>query len=279
MDERSLVSEIEQDLRLAASTRRVVYLEGRSDVPIFLALLGRPVPRVIPDEGTFVDGVLIRGLGDRSGSGCRAVRQRLEVARRRGYRGVLGLVDGDGALDTPDVGLGPEHSGPLFVWPTYCIENLLVQAGWPSAWGSTPDWETTLRAYAPYAALNRVITWVQLRLSALRIVRFDRPQSDAPLRSAAEIRTQLVQDDETTRQLGDPGALFDLELERCEHALTEHGLARAHALINGKWLVDDYARRATGRRGDTLRDEWIDHVATTGGHSEVVRWWARVGES
>ena len=277
MDERGLISEIEQDLRLAASTRRVVYLEGLTDVPILVALLGRPVDGVIPDEGTVVDGVLIRGLRDRSGSGCQAVRLRLEVAARRGYGGIVGVVDGDGDNhDEPGRSFDEPFDGPLYTWPTYCIENLLAQAGWPDAWGAAPEWPAVLRDYAPYAALNRVIAWVQDRLASLGILKFCRPQSDAPLKDADEIRAQLLADTVTSQRLGDPAALFTEELARCHAALDRRDLICAHALINGKWLVDDLARRRTRRRGDALRDEWIAHVAKIGGHPAVKTWWQRL---
>lgn len=282
MDERGLISEIEQDLRLAASTQRVVYLEGLTDVPILVALLGRPVDGVIPDEGTVIDGVLIRGLRDRSGSGCQAVRLRLDVAERRGYREIIGVVDGDGDNhDEPGRSFDAPFDGPLFTWPTYCIENLLAQAGWPSdtertRWGPSPEWPVVLRDYAPYAALNRVIAGVQKRLETLGILRYAKLQSDAPLKSADEIRQQLREDSESSQRLGDPGALFDEELTRCHAVLDRGDLVRAHALINGKWLVDDLARRRTRRLRAALRDEWIAHVSQIGGHPAVKAWWQRL---
>lgn len=42
--DRNLIDEIEKDLRLSP-TGKVLYLEGTTDVPVFLGLVGHPCPR------------------------------------------------------------------------------------------------------------------------------------------------------------------------------------------------------------------------------------------
>src|SRR5688500_16263720 len=98
MSERELLVKLEDDLRLAAEgRRRVLYLEGRTDVQILLGLLGRAEATSMPDS-VLHDGALIRGLTDKNkfGAGAKAVRQRVKLATDRGYPGIFGVLDGDG---------------------------------------------------------------------------------------------------------------------------------------------------------------------------------------
>jgi len=84
MTDRALIDELEKDLRLSP-TGKVLYLEGPTDVPVFLGLVGHLLPETIESEGLAVDGVWIRGLGSGRGSGGRAVQTRVRVAHERAY--------------------------------------------------------------------------------------------------------------------------------------------------------------------------------------------------
>lgn len=272
MNERELRAEIVQDLRIG--NNRVLYLEDRGDVAMFLALLGITVEQAIPDEGRVHETILIRGLKVGRGSGGNAVRQRVEVAEKFGYRGVRGLVDGDGATyEELAAHFDPPHAGQLHRWKAYCIENLLAQVGWP--WAEPPDWRAVLRTYLPYAALNRAVKRVQSHLTALGVMKFLHPQSGQPLRTLDELEKQL---DAAARSLPlsiDALAIFRDEVALLEAALSRPELHEAHALINGKWLVEIEAPTRTGQHPDTCKSQWTRFVAEQGGHPEVRAWWAR----
>lgn len=275
MDNRALRAEIEQDLRLAATTGKVLYLEGRTDVPMLIGLLGRPTPPVIPDEGWALDGIWLRGLDARSrGSGGTAVQQRVQVADECGFRGVRGIIDGDGlGHDELARSFDAPFSGPLHHWKAYCLENLLAQASWPPAWGPPPNWPEVLASYIPYAALNRVVRSIHAHSESLGIARFSRPIIDQAPKTATEIQTQLAQG-LATRPQQDVEAEFRAELQACEIALRT-SLAHAHALVNGKWLVEVYGAQQARKAPEICRREWADHVGTSGGHPDVIAWWER----
>lgn len=269
--DRALIDELEKDLRLSPSGK-VLYLEGHTDVPVFLGLVGQRLPETIESEGLAVDGVWIRGLGAGRGSGGRAVRTRVRVAQERGYGPIRGLIDGDGepydallaAFDEPDP--GEPHR-----WPTYCIENWLPQCGWPSEWGDEPNWTHVLGGYVPYAAVNRVVAGTQQQLAALGLAKYTHP-SQGPLETSTQVRARLGS--ASAPPLGmDLLAAFDAEVERCAAAL-EHSLAHGHALINGKWLVDHHARAVSGRSREDCRRGWSEHVARMGGHAWIRAWWS-----
>jgi hypothetical protein len=279
MDERALRNEVEQDLRLAA-TRKVVYLEGVEDVAVLIGLLGHTPPSDVPDEGYDVDGVWLRGLPATRrgrGSGSTAVQDRVRVADKFGYRGVRGVVDGDGlAVDTLPAAVDAPISAPLQRWRTYCIENLLVQVGWP--FGPEPAWRTVFADYVPYAALGRVVRWLHADLYARGVAGFREPDRSKPLVTLDGVRERLRQDEADSRKLRDLVAFFDEEVARCEAALAEDDphLARAHALINGKWLVVDHAPRRSGLGADECRRAWARHAGATGGHPDIRGWWRRL---
>jgi hypothetical protein len=137
---RAIIDELEKDLRLSP-TGKVLYLEGHTDVPVFLGLVGYPLPETIESEGLAVEGIWIRGLGARRGSGGSAVRHRVRVAHERGYGPIRGLIDGDGEpYDALISGFETPGAGEPHPWPTYCIENWLPQGGWPPEWGDEPRW-------------------------------------------------------------------------------------------------------------------------------------------
>jgi hypothetical protein len=276
MSERELLGKIEEDLRLAAEgRRRVLYLEGRTDVRILLGLLGRVEATVMPDS-VLHDGILIRGLTDRSkfGAGSKAVRQRVELAARHGYPGVFGVLDGDGEQCSA---LAPEfdapYAGPLFRWKAYCIENLLARAPWPADWGIAPDWHTVLADLAPYVALNRLGLTLRARLQRLGLDRFINPGSASPLLTTDELRGKLRDGQHELAGL-DVVAMYDAELTKFASTL-ERGVDEAHTLVNGKWLIDLCVPVPAGRTQEERRDAWADHVARLGGDPEIKAWWAR----
>lgn len=270
MDERAIGQELERDLLRAAATGKVLYLEGPTDLVMLVGLLGGDPPNIIPEEGLPLDGVWVRGL-----SGSKAVEQRIHVADKVAFRGVRGIVDGDDrGYEALAASFDPPFTGPLYKWKAYCLENLLAQCGWPTDWGPTPDWRNVLGAYAPYAALNQVVTAAQERWLSLGVARFGRPILHQPRRSADEIRNHLRLDGSKLRDLGEFVAIFDAELNRCSTALAT-SLEHAHALVNGKWLVEVHAAEATHSSPEHCRRAWARHVGRTGGHPEVIAWWRR----
>lgn len=273
MNERELLREFARDVQSAADgRRRVLYLEGKTDVPILLALLGARDERDV-SNGVLHDGVLVRGLGSR-GSGSSAVAQRLGVAQRHRYAGIFGVIDGDG--EAREV-LAPEfdgpHAGPGFRWKTYCIENLMVRACWPSAWGPAPDWRKVMTTFAPYVALNRLGLELRQRLNRLGLDRFQRPGLAEELLTAEQVRSRLREGKREISNL-DVEAMFSAELEHFQAALAT-SVDEAHALLNGKWLVETYASRCTKLPPDACREVWARHLREIGGDPEIKAWWQR----
>ena len=258
MNEVDIRRELSVDLQRAPA-RRVIYLEGKSDVPIFFALLGVAPPRDGLHQGTFV-----RGLG----SGRTSVRAHVDVAARSGaaYAGIRGVTDGDGedlaalrpCFDAP-------FAGPCFRWPAYDIESMLTKTGWPSAWGVPPDWERVLIDHVPYAALNR-----------LHRERFRNPVREEPLETLSRVAAALAADKHRI-------AGYDVEVRFLEEAAVleaaiRRSLDEGHAVVKGKWLVDVFAPRTLGGSAtpQRCRDEWIAHAVTNGGSPEVRDLWGRL---
>jgi hypothetical protein len=269
MDERRLLQEITADLQKAPA-RKVLYLEGKTDPPVFFALLGLAVPT--DPQYPVCEGVLVRGLTDR-GTGGDAVRQRVEVAHRRGYPGIYGVVDGDGrSLGELAAAFDPPFPGPLFRWKGYSIESLLVKTGWPATWGTAPASEHMLR-YEAYVALNRVFAALRGSLETLGLARYHHPSS-GDLLTAAQVRERLQQD----RHLiagRDVAGMFDEEVARYRTAM-ESSLDEAHCLVDGKWLVKHMAPERIQRTPERCRSEWIDHAIAAGGLPEVRGLWQRI---
>lgn len=272
MNEQWLRREIEKDLQRAAAGRGVVcYLEGKTDVPILLGLLGARDEGEV-SGGVLHEGVLIRGLRD--GSGSSAVKQRLEVAGRHGYPGIFGVLDGDGeARSTLAAAFDAPHPGPCYRWKAYCIENLLAGAVWPAAWGAVPEWRVVLADYAPYVAINRLGTELRRRLQRLELDRFISPGNARPLRTTGEFLAMLAEGQHALGNL-EIAAMFSTEVEGYMATLG-HSLEDAHALLNGKWLVGCFAPRRTGRSARECRDEWTEALRFAGGDPEIGAWWAR----
>lgn len=272
-----LKQEIDKDLQ-AAADNKVIYLEGVNDVAPFFGLLGVAEP-----PRNLHRGVLVKGLAAEKksrGSGGSAVKARIAYALENKYAGVFGFIDGDGrSLALLAQEFDPPHSGPLFSWKAYCIENLLAQTGWPPAWGDDPDWPEVIRAYAPYAAFNRLHWELHEAIEVVGIARRRSPSPDQSLLTAGEIEADLVR--EKDRLTG-----FDVEqnfhdaLAAFEAAVAA-GLPDAHAALNGKWLVEHLAQvraRSSGRTQskDDLRREWSEHARACGGHPGVRDVWERI---
>lgn len=273
MNERELLKEFARDLQSAAAgRRRVLYLEGKTDVPILLALLGARDERAV-SNAVLYDGVVIRGLGG-GGSGSSAVAQRLAVASGHHYPGIFGVIDGDGeALERLTPQFDGPHPGPRFRWKTYCIENLLARACWPAEWGTAPDWREVMHAFAPYVAMNRIGLELRQRLNRLGLDRFQRPGLADDLVTAQQVRRRLREGKQELTGL-DVEAMFSAELEHFQAVLAT-SVDEAHALLNGKWLVEVYAPRCTKLSPDACREAWTGHLREIGGDPEIHAWWQR----
>lgn len=270
-----LRDELEKDLLRAAATGKVVYLEGHTDVSALVALLGHTPPAVVPGEGLPIDGIWVRGLSATTGSGGGAVVARTRAAVDCGLAGIHGVIDGDGAeYDGLAAAFDARPDGEPWRWKAYCVENLLAQAGWPDEWGSEPDWPAILADYLPHTALNRLRSRLVADEKRLGIAGYDNPVAGKPLKTRAEIVERLAQDAILPRS-NDLIAIYDEEFARCEQALAT-SLNHAHALVNGKWLIQEYAVRITGKSKDECRRVWTRHVASVGGHTEIRGWWQRL---
>ncbi|MBI2568441.1 MAG: hypothetical protein HYV63_15580 [Candidatus Schekmanbacteria bacterium] len=263
---------IRADLQLAPT---VLYLEGKTDPPVFFALLGRECPKSSIHNDVYVVGLKTQG------SGGQEVRARLERARREGLSGTLGqggvfgVVDGDGRdLATLAAELDPPYPGPLFSWKAYCIENLLARAAWPAAWGTVPSWPNVLGAYVPYAALNRLHVELRRALETLGLEKFRNPQTGQPLESATGFKTALAKDKGVLAGR-DVEAMFDREVSALLGAI-RRSVDEGHALINGKWLVRHHAAAATNQSEDKCREEWCEAVRLAGGIVEARDLWQRI---
>jgi hypothetical protein len=172
VNETELLQELQQARQLAP---RVVFVEGPTDLPVFFGLIGIPRPRL-----DVHDGVLVKALSGRS-----RVRAMVELAARSGIRGIFGITDGDGEpLATLTASFAPPFAGPLFRWPTYAIENLLVKTGWPPSWGAAPDWSQVLLDHVPYVALNALVRELRQSLRTLRLAAFAEPKLQERMKTA-----------------------------------------------------------------------------------------------
>ena len=271
MNDTQLLKEIQRDQQQAQGGK-VVYLEGKTDVRIFFALLGREEP---PLGFARVERILVRGLKDQSGTGSSSVRARVEVAQRHAYPGIYGILDGDGSdLATLAAGFDAPFAGPLFRWKAYCIENLLAKTGWPPAFGDAPDWSDRLARYAPYVALNRLRGQLARDLETLRLHRYARPHDGEPLLTLDDVGAALDRDQHLLagRTIGD-----EFRREAALYLDAVHrNLDEAHALFNGKWLLTHLAPAHVRSRHDLCQEAWIQHAITTGGLPEVTSFWERL---
>lgn len=264
----ALAQEIRSDLQRAPA-QIVIYLEGKTDVDPFFALLGRATPT----DGVH-QGVFVKGLRDRD-SGGSAVRARVEAAIRISFPGVFGLVDGDGQpLATLSQTFDHPHVGPQFTWKAYCIENLLAKSGWPPAWGDAPDWPVALIDYGPYVALNRIFVELQFILQVLSVAKRINPISGRPLKTAQDVVADLNRDRHLLLNYN-VAQRFQDELQVFQAVLQGH-LDEAHTMLNGKWLFSHLAPGCTGQNPDRCMSDWIAHAISVGGLAEVRDLWQRI---
>ncbi len=268
MNERALLKDMEDDLRRAP---KVLYLEGKSDPPISFALLGVHQPGDSIHTSVYVKGLKT----DDKGSGNAAVIYRLELAQRNKIPSIFGIIDGDGK---PAAELAatfdPPYPGPLFTWKAYSIENLLVQTGWPDGWEIAPDWKAVFQLYSPYVALNRIHVELKAALSTLKLTDYTRPDLAKPLLTVEEVRARLEDDRDLVRGY-DVAHCFQAEVDAF-NATVQRSLDEAHALINGKWLINHIADDRRWRKSGDCRELWINHAISAGGHPEVRLLWQRI---
>lgn len=255
---RNVERRVREDIQRAAANR-VVYLEDDSDVTLLCALIGRARPA--DDQ---LEGVLVRGAG---GSG--PVAACVKTAQEQGLPHVYGIVDGDGR-DLAQLTASFRGGGPLFHWRAYAIENLLVRAGWPPAWGPAPDWPAVMLAYSALVGLNRTGKSLRDELYAHRLMRFVHPEGGADPHDRATVRATLVAAQRAVHR--DLAAEFDQHADRFE-TLVRDDVEAAHAWLDGKWLVDHHVRSTLKRPNPTA---WIDHVTSIGGLPEVSELWSRL---
>lgn len=276
MDEKRLLREIEDDLRIARGAK-LIYVEGTKDVTALFALLGLQAPRQSPGGGAPHGGGYVKAAGGRDrGGGKQYVRDLVDAARLRGYPDVFGILDGDGqplaklaeTFDSP-------YAGPLFTWKAFCIENLLVQTGWPAAFAPqpAPDWTETLIRYAGYVALGELYREMRDLLQVLRIAGREHPFRD-PFLSVDEIQRVLEQDAHRLEGFG--------VVQRFQQSVSafsdtvRRSLEEGHTLLDGKWLVEHFAVQTTRRGKEECRRCWEVHAIGAGGHPQVLDLWARI---
>jgi hypothetical protein len=265
MNDMQRLNRIQSDLRQAP---HVLYCEGKTDPEALFALLGKVAPR-----GNVVGNCFVVGLRD-GGSGSAEVNALVRVARANGLNTVWGVTDGDGQpwsrLQAHSI---HQRGGPVFTWPCYCIENLIARAAWPANWDPSPNWQSDLSAYAPYAALNRVHRDIQSALETLKLHKFRVPASGADLLTFTDVEDALKAD---ASRLNQRAVDEDFAKEYAAVvALIRQSDDEGHCVMNGKWLVTDLASRKTGKIADLCRREWIEAVRTAGGDRDVITWWKR----
>jgi hypothetical protein len=201
------------------------------------------------------------------------VQARVELAARTpGYQGqIFGFRDGDG-LSLAKL-KEQASSGGLYTWPVYCVENLLIKAGWPTKWGSIPDWHQEFLRYRPYVAFKRILSELQKELSALRIPGVASPDPQRPLKTVQEVEKALGDASQVIDEYR-VVARFREEVAAFEQALTAD-LNEAHALLNGKWVLKVVA----GERNlsaEQAREIWTNHICSVGGLAEVRQLWQQI---
>lgn len=265
--------ELLRDLQRAVKIRRIIYLEGKTDIDVFAALISKDV--AIDDV---YDGVVVCGLrANKGGSGGNTLEMILQLADELGLRENISIIrDGDGQPYS-QVSTSFHGAGPLYVWPTYCIENLLaqVEGGWPDGWGEEPRWAEVMREYRAYVGLNVVHMQLQQSLKTLELATFTNPAVSRPLLDAAQVQQKLEADRALIAGY-DVAAAFSRAVTAFDDATLAASLEEAHAMLNGKWLVHDLARRRSRLDQDDCRRAWCQAVREAGGHPAVRAWWARV---
>lgn len=253
----------------------VLYLEGRDDPHNLAALLGLPTPQT--NLNFTHDHILVVGLLASKGSGSHAVKRRVELAKAEAWR-IQGVVDGDG-LNLADPGKAFDQApeaGACWVWPTWCLENMLALAAWPEGWGPVPDWQAEMAQYAPEVSWNLLTREAKVQLPnqshEQSLTGFLEPTQHA-WRDPEAIQAAL------TLWVGSEG--LD---QRFLRLVSEHqaaclaSLEEAHARTNGKWLWKHFAPwKAQGQPTpqQALRT-WRGAVHQVGGLASVKDWWQRM---
>ena len=271
MNREQRLNEMGSDLRRSLRSR-VLYLEGKTDVPIFFGLLGVLLPSGSDKLGYLHEDCLVRGLTDGGGAGSNEIKTRVQLAEQTpGYQGCFfGFLDGDGLpLQQLDA---PTSSSTISYWPAYCIENLLTKAGWPAAWGSIPDWREKFLRYSPYVALNRIHRELQSVLQDLGISRFVHPDPQRPLKTTEEVEAALGRE---SQLIDDYQILPRFRAEVAAFAQATANLDEAHALLDGKWLVKGMATERHISE-ESCRATWVDSIRQSGGLAEVRDRWQRI---
>ena len=267
-----LENKIAADKQISPSSK-VIYLEGKTDIKQFFALLGVEAPT----DGIHQD-VLVKECG-----GSKNVESRLSIATNVPYPDVFGVIDGDGrGLADLALRFDAPFQGPLFTWKAYCIENLVVKTGWPLSWGPLPDWEAELLKYGPYVAIRLIQREIRSVLNTLSIEQYLNPSLGNALKrsrdvlDALEADKHLLQGYDVAQKYQDYFNFFMFAVE--------NDLDQAHAMLDGKWLVRHFAPERTkiidtsrrDRTPDECRQEWIAHAISVGGLPAVRDFWQRV---
>ncbi len=275
MSEREILGFMGDDLRLA-SGGRVIYLEGKTDVDIFWALLGLSKPSNDVRGQTLVVGL---SKSNAPGAGCLAVKQRLTLAKKnRQEQHFYGICDGDGR-DLVKLSRRFQQAipGKPFYWPIHCIESMLAKAAWPITWGAAPDWATALLDYAPYVALTALHRKMRGHLETLKLEKYHHPQVDGALLSADGVLSGLQADQHLIERF-DVSGEFQTLVQKFQTML-QNNLDEALTQFYGKWFLT-FAKRTVphlkATKEDKVRAEWCDAVRAAGGLAEVKDWWTRV---
>jgi hypothetical protein len=266
MSDRERLARVQSDLR--RGVRGVLYCEGKTDPAVLFALLGRARP-----AGDLLGDCYVVGLKEGSSGGAE-VEALVRVARANGLSTVWGVCDGDGrALSALRAEFDAPFPGPVFRWRGYCIENLLAQAAWPSAWGAAPDWEVALLGYAPYAALNRVHVELRAALETLGLHKFRNPQAGKALETQASMLAALAADKHRVAGY-DVARRFEGECQLVCDAIRA-SVEEGHATINGKWLLRHFCN-TTNQPEEGRRAAWCEAARAAGGLPAVKAWWERL---
>lgn len=257
----------------------VLYLEGQTDPAILGGLLGVREPTISNDGRFFHRGCLVRGLSAKRGSGATGVRALVNKAQEPGVaRGLnarfVGVVDGDGrSLTELHSPFDELNRGPMYDWPAYCIENMLVQAGWPVALGPAPDWAAMMLDHSAYVGLSELWRDIKKILDDLGLRGFPNPNPSGELFTESAVCDVLARG--RSRLSGYD--VVDQFRAVCADFRTQvdSDISLAHTRLNGKWLVRAAAKRHRLSE-EELRATWTRAIALNGGWRPVLEWWVRL---
>jgi hypothetical protein len=244
----TLLADVQADLQIAP---RVLYVEGESDIGMLWALLGLEAPL-----GNTQDQVLVKAV-----NGKNSIRQRIKIAQSKRLSNVFGVVDLDG--DSYDAN---QQSPPT--WSAYCLENLLVQTGWPAALGEAPDMQAIYKELAPYSAVSTLSRTNDRVFKDAGLLGYTEPAASQQRLSANDLANKFAKVDihQLQREFHQihAGYLADIEANNADSI---------HTWLNGKWIVEVISHELSGQSKDTCRDIWLDHARAQGGSDFVKNWW------